>query len=46
MNLTVFESRASQCETLSEIFKGMCIERAVQIIQSTEEFKNLNVQVR
>ena len=47
VNLTVFESRASQCEgTLSEIFKGTCIERAVQIVQSKEEFKNLNVQVR
>ena len=47
VKLIVFESRDSQCEgTLSEIFKGTCIERAVQIVQSKEEFKNLNVQVR
>ena len=47
VNATVFESRATQCEgSLSEIFKGKCIERTVHIVQSTEEFKNLNVQVR
>ena len=41
----VFESQATQYEeTLSEIFKGTCIERAVHIVQSTEEFKNLNVR--
>lgn len=42
-----FETRAAQCEgTLSEIFAGTCVESAVQIIQSTEEFRNLSIQVR
>ena len=47
VNSTVFESPATQCEgTLSEISKGTCIDSAVHIVKSTEEFKNLHVQVR